>query len=569
MASPVFPEPPESVPPTPIDKVEMIVQDMVPQKTVWVHLSVGERIRLLEQCIENTRQVAKEWVEAVCDAKGLAQGDAITGEAWFSGPVTTIRNMRLLIDTLKHNGQPQAPGSWFRPNGQHVAQVFPYEVYDKILFSGITAEVWLKPGHPSTQGKIYREKLQGIFGEGGLSLVLGAGNITSIGPMDALHKLYVEDKIVILKTNPVNAYVGEIIERAFAPLVARKFFAVVHGGADVGQYLCRHKEISSIHVTGSDKTHDAIVWGPDDKKQQERKQKKKPVLDKPITSELGCVTPVFVVPGPWTQKELHYQAQHVVSMVTHNASFNCNAAKILVTASGWELRDSFLHLVQEYLADAPARKAYYPGAQDRFEGFLKAYPEARKLGKEYEHVVPWTFIPDVSPRKGEYALTNEAFCGVVAQMDIDATSADDFLEKATQFANEGIWGTLSCSMLIHPETEKRYPHAFDQAVSHLKYGGIGINVWPGLIYGLVVTTWGAYPCHSLDDVGSGIGVVHNSFLFDHPEKSVVRAPFQIKPKPVWFYNHRTLSHVAEAMMHFESAPSPIKLPKIIIPALAG
>ena len=38
--------------------------------------------------------------------------------------------------------------------------------------------------------------------------------------------------------------------------------------------------------------------------------------------------------------------------------------------------------------------------------------------------------------------------------------------------------------------------------------------------------WGAFAGdQTLADVGSGLGGVHNSYLYDHPQKAVVRTPF--------------------------------------------
>ncbi len=569
MASPSFPEPPASVEPTTIDVVDTKLARLTANKDKWVRVSLDDRIELLERCIDHTHAVASEWAEASCRAKGINPGSEQAGEAWLSGPTTTIRNLRLLIETLKANGQPRPVSQWTRRNGQTVAQVFPSDLFDKILFTGFTAEVWIEPGKPPSQGRIYREKDYGNYPEGNIGLVLGAGNISSIGPMDVLFKLFVEDEVVILKTNPVNEYTGPIVERAFAPLINAGYFEIVYGGAEVGKHLCDHDDVHSIHITGSDRTHDAIIWGPTEKEQTRRKKKGDPKNKRPISSELGCVTPVLVVPGPWNDVELDYQARHVASMVAHNGSFNCNAAKVLVTAKGWPLREEFIHRVQHYMSQFNARKAYYPGAQDRYSAFLEQYPDALVLGERGEDIVPWTFLPNVPAEEGEYALTNEAFCGVLADITIDATHAGEFLDKATDFANESIWGTLSCCMLIHPDTQKQYEEAFDRAVANLRYGGIGINAWPGLIYGLVATTWGAHPGHPLEDIRSGRGAVHNTFLFDHPQKSVLRAPFRIRPTPVWFADHRTLSQVARAMTDFEACPSWRRLPKVVVPALRG
>ncbi len=32
-----------------------------------------------------------------------------------------------------------------------------------------------------------------------------------------------------------------------------------------------------------------------------------------------------------------------------------------------------------------------------------------------------------------------------------------FLEQAVRFANEDLWGTLSCTLVLHPDTEKHFP----------------------------------------------------------------------------------------------------------------
>ena len=34
------------------------------------------------------------------------------------------------------------------------------------------------------------------------------------------------------------------------------------------------------------------------------------------------------------------------------------------------------------------------------------------------------------------------------------------------------------------------------------------------------------------DVGSGLGAVHNTYLFDHPQKAVVRTPFTTPLHPM-------------------------------------
>ena len=62
------------------------------------------------------------------------------------------------------------------------------------------------------QGAIYRTKAKGLKPHGGVSLVLGAGNQASVVAGDILFKLIHEDEVVIVKTNPVNEYVGKHLE---------------------------------------------------------------------------------------------------------------------------------------------------------------------------------------------------------------------------------------------------------------------------------------------------------------------------------------------------------------------
>ena len=62
------------------------------------------------------------------------------------------------------------------------------------------------------QGGLYRTKAKGIRSPGGVSLVLGAGNQASVVSSDILFKLIHEDEVVIVKTNPVNEYIGKHLE---------------------------------------------------------------------------------------------------------------------------------------------------------------------------------------------------------------------------------------------------------------------------------------------------------------------------------------------------------------------
>jgi acyl-CoA reductase-like NAD-dependent aldehyde dehydrogenase len=75
--------------------------------------------------------------------------------------------------------------------------------------------------------------------------------------------LVVELQVVILKMNPVNAYLGPLLEAGFQALVQRGVLRIVYGGAAERAYLCQHPAVDTIHMTGSDRTFEAIVFGPE------------------------------------------------------------------------------------------------------------------------------------------------------------------------------------------------------------------------------------------------------------------------------------------------------------------
>jgi hypothetical protein len=281
------------------------------------------------------------------------------------------------------------------------------------------------------------------------------------------------------------------------------------------------------------------------------------------------VTPILVVPGKWSKSDLAFQARQVAATIAHNASFNCASGQVLVTAAGWAQRTEFLTTIRRELTITPSRQAYYPGAQDRYQAFLDRYPQSRPLGVRTPEIVPWTIIPDVPALGGEYALTEEAFCGVLAEVSIDANTAVDFLAQAVDFANDRLWGTLSCTVLIDRHSQRKYRVELDNAIANLKYGAIGVNIWSAMLFYFGSTTWGAYPGNSIAKIGSGIGVVHNTYLFDRPQKSVVYAPFRIFPTPAWFATHKNLLGMAKHLLKFEAYPTWQNLPAVVMAALRG
>ena len=556
-----------------LDEALAILQD---HKKEWAALDVDERIDLLEELRDGVVQVAQRWVDASVEAKGLTAGSAQEGEEWLAGASLVVRNLSLLIGSLRDvakKGAPQLPKDPFkRPDGQVVAPVFPTDSWDALLFQGFTAEVWMDPevrldDLPNQQAGFYRAPSH----TGRVALVLGAGNVSSIGPMDALYKLFVEGEVVILKMNPVNEYLGPIIDEAFAPVRERGYFRVVYGGAAEGEYLCQHPLVEEIHITGSDKTHDAIVFGVGAEGAR-RKASREPRNPKHITSELGNVSPIIIVPGPWSKGDLNFQALNVASSLINNAGFNCTTTRVIIQHEQWNQREAFLDAVRGVLRQEPDRKPYYPGAENRQQAFVGQHPDADQFGSEGAGKVPWTLIHHLDPAKtDDVCFTTEAWCGLTGEVAVSANSIAEYIERAVEFANDSIWGTLNASIIVHPKSLKDpvVADALERAVADLRFGSVAVNHWAALAYGLVTPTWGAFPGHTLEDIRSGRGVVHNTYLFDKPQKSVIRGPFRVFPKPAWFVTNKTSAEIGRKLTYFYADPSFTRIPSILVSAIKG
>lgn len=580
IGSATIPEATSKISATSTGELDQALQDLHANAAAWIEVSIDDRIALLQRLRASCYATAERWAEAGCAAKQIPLGTPPESEEWLGGPFTTIRNLRLLERTLceiRDGGAPKLPNKpKTRADGTVTVQVFPSEKWDPLFYKNMTAEIWMdesvtEANLPEHTGMIYRQKAAGNQEEPKVALVLGAGNVASIGPMDAFYKLFCEDQVVLLKMNPVNDYLGPFMVEALQELVDRGWFRVVYGGAVQGKYLCEHELVSEIHITGSDKTHDAIVFGPGEEGAR-RKAERQPLNTKRITSELGNVSPVIVVPGPWSKSDLDFQGQNLASMLTNNAGFNCNATRVILTQEGWEHRQGLLDVVRATFDRTPTRAAYYPGAEDRMSRFVGEHPNAEPHGQAQEGHLPWTLIPGLDPStQDEICFSTESWCSVFGETALSAESTVDYIEKAVDFCNDRVWGTLNAAIIVHPKSLKdpKVAAAIDAAIAKLNYGSVAINHWPAVVYGLVTTTWGGAPGHTIYDVGSGIGVVHNTYLFDRPAKSVLRGPFRMSPKPPWFCTSKNSHNLAKKLTAFEANPCWLKVPGIAAQAFKG
>jgi acyl-CoA reductase-like NAD-dependent aldehyde dehydrogenase len=514
----------------------------------------------------STHAAAPGWAASAAAAKGIAADSHLAGEDWGTGPYFVLRNLQLLHATLTDiaaTGRPQPPG--LRTEGSRVVvDVVPGDRLDQLIHRGLTAEAWLQPGVSLDQawarmGRIYRTDHER---SPGVAVVLGAGNVSSIGPMDALYQLFALDRVVVLKMNPANAYLGTHLAAVFGPLIRAGFLRIVHGGVEVGRHLTEHSEIDAIHVTGSDRTHDAIVFGSGDEGRA-RKARGEPRIDVPISSELGDISPIIVVPGPWTDKDLAFQGDHIASMLVNNAGFNCVAGDLVIQHRAWAKRRALLDAIRASLRRATPREFYYPGAEERYEAFVSAHRQAERLSDPVEGGLSFTLIPDIDPTASDdIVFTTESFCGVISETALDAPrSVPAFIDEAVRLSNDQVWGNLSATLLVHPRSlaDPEVAAAVERAVEQLHYGTVGVNLWAGVGFVFVSTPWGAYAGNELTDIQSGRGTAHNTYLLEDVEKTVIRGPWRPPITPPWLHTHHRMDRLSPLLSDLTLGLEPRKL----------
>ena len=307
-------------------------------KHQWAKTPIDDRISLLRAVKDALMPVAEGWATTAARKKQLPAGSALVGEE--SGPYALMAGCNGLMGTLS-----RMEGKTFLihlptrelANGQTAVRIMPHSIWDRLLLSGVKADVWMQHGVnaanlPENAAKAYDIPLEQRVRK--VALVLGAGNIAAISPLDAFQKLFVESQVVLLKMNPVNDYLTEYLEAALKPLIDADVLRIHRGDGPAGAYLCEHPLVEEIHITGARATHDAIVWGTgeDGKKNQAAGTPKNP---RHVTSELGAVCPTIVVPGPWSTADIRFQAEQIATMKLHNSGFNCVAVQSLILSNDW------------------------------------------------------------------------------------------------------------------------------------------------------------------------------------------------------------------------------------------
>jgi aldehyde dehydrogenase (NAD(P)+) len=523
---------------------------------------VSRKLTALREVRARLRARGHELARLGATAKGIAGRPGGFGEELLAGAVIIQRYVRLLTESLEQiqeRGAPLVSDERVQrlDNGEVSVRVMPHSLTDRALFMPYTIDVRLAAHVDAAdlrqaQAGFYRDPAP----EGAVVAVLGGGNVASIPALDLLHECFVAGRATVLKMSPVNAYLGPAFEHIFAPVSELGGLAIVYGGVDAGRALLASSHVDHVHLTGSLETHDAIVWGPPGPERAERQRRGQPLLQKTVTSELGNISPVVVTPGHYSERELSDMAESIGGMFFNNASFNCNAAKLLVVPK--HLAEALTSRLKVLFTAQPARPAYYPGAVARYEALTaKGTPGRVWSAPAGEGELPWTLRTGLTQGSGAESFPVEPFCPLLSVVELEEHDPEAFLAAAVRFLNEEVWGTLNAMLFVASDSEAdpSVHAAVNRAVDELRYGTVAVNYWPAIGYGTGTPPWGGYPGATLSDAQSGIGFVHNALMLEHVRKVVLRGPLRSFPKQFYYPGHRRAEAMARALFDFESTGS--------------
>ena len=515
---------------------------------------------MLEETISNKKEVSYFWATICSDNKGTTKTPA-EGEEWLGGPFASVLATQYYIKSLI-NDDDLVEGNF--NNSENSYKVFPNNFIERITFPFINAKVYFNKSMSFEDINKFRGFSKRYDIEPSITLVLGAGNFSSIPYLDVLYHLITRRSVILLKLNPVNEYLKPVFEKVFKNFIERGYIIVTNGNINESKYMATHPGINHIHLTGSDKTYEDIVYGRELTGNERSIKTLSKINPKPITSELGNVTPIIIHPGKWSTSDIKYQARKIVTGKLNNNGFNCIAAQVVVLPDGWGHTETLIKYVKYYMNKSKDRKAYYPDSIERLTKLEK--------DKSYERVNSLSCTTPHLTREikayNKYEL-DEVWSSTIYFRKIAYSNAEDYVKKSIDYCNNELWGNLGVSVIIKNHNNKFNKHITNSYIENLKYGTIAINEWAAIGYIIPQLPWGGFPGNKDNDIQSGQSVVHNSMLFESPLKGIVETKFRISRliDPPWFITNRKSRRLFMNLTYFQINNTKINLIKLIFSAL--
>ena len=511
-----------------------------------------DRAALARTTARSVADAADRWVDAALAIKQATRevAEAAAAEETSTGPIATLRLLAMTArawEEIGRTGIPRPAGHLRIPHAAGPASFVTVDLlpeprlHDSAIFHGVQASVrCVNPGGIEAFRASWRSEAESRPLGGGVAAVLAAGNVTGLALSDVIDQIFGHGRAALLKLHPLHAPLQSVYRDALAPLREAGLLEVIVGGADVAQVVVATPAVTNVHLTGGRGAFDAVVWG-----EERAKRTAEPVLHKPITCELGNLTPWLMVPGRYSPRQLRFQADLVAASILNNTSFNCIATKCVVTCRGWPQREEFLRLVAGRLGSMPPRLAWFPGA-------AAAWEEATGLAAPADGCLPWTFLTGIDPVRERRLVDREWFVPVATEVPLKADDIEEFCSQAAEFTHT-LPGSLAASVTIPAALPAADASRVELLVEHLRYGVVAVNTWSALAYALGGVPWGGYPGSTLAEPASGIGHVHDPLLLPLVHNAILRAPLAAWITPPWLPWHPRARQLATGVLGMYAA----------------
>ena len=523
----------------------------------FLNLDNSNIITMLEQTIENIKTISYYWATLASEKKGILNKSK-EGEEWIGGPFASIYAIQYFIETISKKSELDRTKY---DDIKKSYQVFPTKNIEKLLFPFLEGEIRFGKNLNFEQINEFRGFANRFKNnKPRITLILGAGNVSSIPVLDALFHMIAYKSVIYLKLNPVNDYLLPIFSQIFEPFISRGFMIISQGDMEASKYLTNHDGFHHTHLTGSNFTYENIVYGRTLNEKERLLKALTKVNKKPITTELGNVTPIIVHPGNWSRSEIRHQAKKIVTAKLNNSGFNCIAAQVIVLPQGWKYTQKLKDQIIFYLKKMGDTTSYYPGATENLNNL--------KDTNNYEQIndiscsTPF-LITDLDLEK-EYA-NKEVWSTALYFKEIHYASYEEYCKSAINYVNNELWGNLGVTVLLKNHKKKTNKKILDTYVENLKYGTVAINEWSALGFVIPTLPWGGYPGNKDNDIQSGQGYVHNSLLFESPQKGIVYSKFRLSPliDPPWFVTNKRSHRIFKNLTYYQATKSKLNLIKLI------
>jgi len=297
------------------------------------------------------------------------------------------------------------------------------------------------------------------------------------------------------------------MSKILQPLVDHQALAFV--SPDEGPALRKNSRVDLIYFTGGAPTATAI----------------RKTTSVPLVCEAGGVNPQIIVPGQLDDCPVATSCQsHCQHGQVEWRSRVCSPPSVLWLANSGRNGQNFSRPFAKPLKRLPLV-------------WLHTIREPRKSWRSLNNTIlmPNAFVLRVHPTNppltscGLPILTMAAMA-VSEKLSVKSfaklpwiVNLHEFIQTATHFCNTQVTGTLVAGITIDPKSERKY-----KAVTELKYGSVGINMPPLMVFFTPHLVWGGSD-DSDGPVVSGNGNFGNLFGY-YGVKSIVRNRF-------WSPNH--------------------------------